>query len=63
MLKVTYQLHASAALPPGNVPPVYAGQEAGWATEPVWAICIYEHIDPIGSRSQTHRSTTLSHYL
>jgi hypothetical protein len=30
------QLHAPAALPPGKWPLVHIGQEAGWASEPVW---------------------------
>jgi hypothetical protein len=28
--------HPSCALPPGKGPPVPIGQEAGWASEPVW---------------------------
>jgi hypothetical protein len=30
------QLHVPVALPPGKEPPVFIGQEAGWAPEPVW---------------------------
>jgi hypothetical protein len=30
------QLHAPAALHPGEKPPVSIGWEAGWAPEPVW---------------------------
>jgi hypothetical protein len=34
---VSGQRHAPAALlPPGKVPQVPIGQEAGWAPEPVW---------------------------
>jgi hypothetical protein len=28
--------HPSCVLPPGKGPPVPIGQEAGWASEPVW---------------------------
>jgi hypothetical protein len=34
---VSDQLHASAALPPGEELPVPVGYESGWAPEPVWA--------------------------
>jgi hypothetical protein len=34
---VSGQLHAPAALPPGEEPPVPIGYEAAWATEPVWS--------------------------
>jgi hypothetical protein len=33
---VSGQRHAPAALYPGEMTPVPIGQEAGWATEPVW---------------------------
>jgi hypothetical protein len=33
---VSGQRHAPAALYPGERTPVPIGQEAGWATEPVW---------------------------
>jgi hypothetical protein len=42
---VSGQRHASAALlPPGKVPPVPIGHEAGWAPEPVWTQRIEEKI-------------------
>jgi hypothetical protein len=41
---VSGQRHAPAALlPPGKGPPVPIGQEAGWASEPVWIQRIEEH--------------------
>jgi hypothetical protein len=40
---VSGQRHAPAALlPPGKGPPVPIGQEAGWASEPVWTQRIEE---------------------
>jgi hypothetical protein len=33
---VSGQLHAPAALPPGEKPPVPIGYEVGWTPEPVW---------------------------
>jgi hypothetical protein len=32
-MEVSGQLHAPAALPPGNEPPITIGQEVGWASE------------------------------
>jgi hypothetical protein len=37
-MKVNGQLHAAAALSPGEERPVCIGQEAGWAPESVWKL-------------------------
>jgi hypothetical protein len=34
--RVSVQLHAAAALPPGKRPPLSIGFEVGWALELVW---------------------------
>jgi hypothetical protein len=44
------QLHAQAALPPGEEPPVTIGQEAGWAQEPVWTLWRREKSCSAGNR-------------
>jgi hypothetical protein len=38
-MEVCGQLHAAAALPLGNQPPVPIAQEALWAHEPAWTLC------------------------
>jgi hypothetical protein len=35
-MEVSGQLHAPAALPPGEESPVPTEQEAGWNPEPAW---------------------------
>jgi hypothetical protein len=35
-MEVSDQLHAPAALPLGENPPVINGEAAGWAPKPVW---------------------------
>jgi hypothetical protein len=47
-MRVGGQLHAPAALPPGN-DPVPIVQEAGWAPGPVWTGA--ENLAPTGIRS------------
>jgi hypothetical protein len=48
---VSGQLHAPAALPPGEKPPVPIGQEAGWAPEPVSKLWSTEiSLAPAGNR-------------
>jgi hypothetical protein len=37
-MEVIGQLHAPAAVPQGKLRAVPIGQEAGWATEPVWTL-------------------------
>jgi hypothetical protein len=37
-MKVSSQIHGSAALLPWKQPPVPTGQEAGWTPEPVWSL-------------------------
>jgi hypothetical protein len=39
-MKVSGQLHAPAALPPGKEPLIPTGWEAGWAPEPAWIFII-----------------------
>jgi hypothetical protein len=49
---VSGQRHAPAALPPGKGPPVPIGQEAGWASEPVWTQGLEEKFSaPVGDRT------------
>jgi hypothetical protein len=45
-LEVSGQLHAPAALPPGKVPTVLIGYEAGWAVESVWTTWRRENYCP-----------------
>jgi hypothetical protein len=40
------QLHAPIALPPGKVPPVPIGLEAGWAPELIWTTWRSENFCP-----------------
>jgi hypothetical protein len=42
------QLHAPAALTPGKEPPVRIGEEAGWASEPVWTTGEEKFLTPPG---------------
>jgi hypothetical protein len=37
-MEMSCQLHAPAALPPGNEAPAPIEQKAGWAPEPVWTL-------------------------
>jgi hypothetical protein len=47
------------ALPPGKGPPVLIGQEAGWASEPVWTQRIEEKsFAPAGDRTPIARSSS-----
>jgi hypothetical protein len=50
------------ALPPGKVPPVLIGQEAGWAPEPVWTQRLEEKSSAsVGDRTPVVQSVA-SHY-
>jgi hypothetical protein len=54
------QCHAPAALCPGERIPVPIGQEAGWASEPVWTQRIEEtFFAPDGDRTPIARSSSL----
>jgi hypothetical protein len=47
-MEVSGQRHAPAALlPPGKGPPVPIGEEAGWASEPVWTQRLQENPLPL----------------
>jgi hypothetical protein len=51
-MMVNGQLHAPAALSPGEDPPVPIGQEAGLAPEPFWTLWRREKfLDPAGERT------------
>jgi hypothetical protein len=46
-------------LPPGKGPPVPTGQEAGWASQPVWTQRIEEKtFAPAGDRTPIARSSS-----
>jgi hypothetical protein len=46
-MDVSDQLHASAALPPGEEHPVPIGYESGWAPEPVWTYGEKKNLFPL----------------
>jgi hypothetical protein len=45
-MKLTVQLHASAALPPVIEPQISVGYEAEWDPEPIWILCRRENCPP-----------------
>jgi hypothetical protein len=50
-MEVSVQLHVLAALLPGKPTRVPNGQEAGWAPEPVWTLCVRENLVSAGNRN------------
>jgi hypothetical protein len=51
-MEVSGELHAPAALPQGEKPPVPIGWEAGWAPEPAWPLSRREKpCAPAGNRT------------
>jgi hypothetical protein len=58
-MEVSGQLHAPAALPPGQEPLVPIGQEAGWAPEPFWTRWWKEKFPaPAGNRTLEPRPSS-----
>jgi hypothetical protein len=61
---VSAQHHPSRALPPGKGPPVPTGQEARWASEPVWTQRLEEKFTAsVGDRTLVVQSVVRVLYI
>jgi hypothetical protein len=55
-MEASGQIHAPAALLPRKELLVVIGEEAGWASQPVWTLWRSEkRVAPAGNRSMKHR--------